>query len=596
MTWIKRKFSRKLGIALFLAVGTTLALADFFILKNIKTYLIGELKDNLVSQAKQISAVLDPGTFTKRDPRWQELIRKMDQSSGTRVTIVRKDGVVLYDSEVDWKALETLENHADRPEVTDALRFGEGSSIRYSHTLRSDLQYAAIPYPLMQDAEGTIRLAIPLNRLNNEMKGFANILFAATFTALLIGIGLIWIILRWSAHPLEEMTRAAESIANGRMDLKVRERSEDEIGQLAKAFNAMTRKLSSTFDQLKNDKNEIEAVLSSMVEHVIAVDASGKVIFINPAAEKLFGIRGDNVRGRPFMEAVRQAAVSEILKSVMGDDTERFEEIRLILPEERFFEARAVPMQGVRSERRYLLVLHDVTRIRKLEQVRREFVSNVSHELKTPLTSIQGYAETLLAGALADSKHNRDFVDTIFKEADRLNRLVNDLLDLASIESGRKKPQITEFELAAVVNEVHGMARSRTEKTGVRIENRVPPAFLIQADKDQMKQLLLNLIDNAVKFNLPNGSVAVESSESPEAVTFSIKDTGIGIPEKDLPRIFERFYRIDKSHSREIEGTGLGLAIVKHIVEAHGGSIRAESVPGSGSNFTITLPKNHSSI
>ncbi len=394
------------------------------------------------------------------------------------------------------------------------------------------------------------------------------------------------------SRPIMEIRSATNDISGGRMDARAPVHSENQIGQLAAAFNQMMRRLEPEFKKAMADRDELSAILSSMVEQVIAVDLQGKVLFVNPAAEKLFIVINRNVIGRPFVEVIRQASISEVLNAVLNDRAEKSGELRLFLNEEKFFEMKAFPLKSGEDYRGALLVLHDLTQIQKLEQVRKDFIANVSHELRTPLTSIQGFSETLLDGGLEDQKNNLSFVESIHSESKRLSNLVNDLLDLSSIESGKTKPKLSVFSLCKVSLDVEAELLVAAKKLGVTVRNRISPELFIQADAGQMKQVFLNLLDNAIKFNKKGGEIFLDAMENSALVEVNVQDTGSGIPAKDLPRVFERFYRVDKARSRDLGGTGLGLAIVKHIVEANGGSIRVESVEGEGSSFIITFPKS----
>lgn len=397
------------------------------------------------------------------------------------------------------------------------------------------------------------------------MSEFARIILSASVLSLGFGILFIIIISRRVSRRLRTMTDAAMS--------------------------DMTKKLAKSMDDLRSEKEEISGILRSMVEQVIAADISGIILYLNPAAEKIFGVKSEQAVGKSFLEVVRHAAISSMFTEVLGSRKEIFKEVRLFLPEEKIFEAKTFPIRGEGKDRGVLLVLHDISKIKQLEDVRKDFVANVSHELRTPLTSIQGYAETLLSGALSDDKNSRDFVQTIHDQAERLSSLVNDLLDLSAIESGKKPPKPVPFPLHDLVNEVAGSLSPFAKKHQVRFENNVPAALHpLMADRDQIKQVLINLVDNAIKFSHKEGTVTVEASGSDHDFMFSVKDTGVGIPASDIPRLFERFYRVDKGRSRELGGTGLGLAIVKHIVDAHGGAVRVESAPNEGSKFIVSLP------
>jgi two-component system phosphate regulon sensor histidine kinase PhoR len=585
MTGFGRKFSLKLVLTFCAVVGLTLAFADFLILRGLHERLIENLRQQLLTQTRQLCLVIPPEAFQKPVPRWEDLTGEIIRTTGVRATLISAQGVVTADSDVAENELPQVQNHLNRPEIQQAIRSGSGSDIRHSQTVGEDFLYAAVPA-----SGGFVRLAMPLAGIRQTLSQYTAAVVGSTLGAVGLGVAMILLLSRWVTRPLTDMTQAAKSIAEGELGRRVSVDSRDEIGDLAKAFNLMVGRLESALGEAQDEKEHLSAILSSMMEQVLAVDGSGKVVLLNPSAERLFGVQRAEAVGKPFLEVIRQAAISDLCRQVLADGRERSEELRLFLPDERFFELRALPIQLSGQERGALVVLHDVTRIMRLENLRKEFVANVSHELRTPLTSIQGFAETLLSGALSDSKNNREFVETIDQQAGRLTRLVDDLLDLSAIESGRKKPQAADIPLAALAKEVAAQLQPQAQKRSVAIVLEIPESFSVKADRDQLRQVLINLFDNAIKFNRPQGSVTVSARQEGSSATISVRDTGMGIPEADLPRIFERFYRVDKARSRELGGTGLGLAIVKHIVEAHGGSVRAESAPQQGTVFHIVLP------
>ena len=415
---------------------------------------------------------------------------------------------------------------------------------------------------------------------------------AIVFSILAASAALVFIAKRVQTAQVRHLMKVLNDILAGNLNQRLRLDEDGDMGRLAQAFNRMVEKLEADFTALSMEKEDFSRILRSMVEEVIAVDSAGKILYLNPAAEKMFAVQSDRSIGKSFLEVIRQAAINAMLAEALDRRREVFKEVRLFLPEERVFEAKALPIRTEEKDRGVLLVLHDISQVKQLEEIRKDFVANVSHELRTPLTSIQGYAETLLDGALSDDQNNREFVQTIHDQAERLSRLVNDLLDLSAIESGRKPPKFSNFALKELIREVEGSLTPLARKRQVRIENRTPDDLPpLAADRDQIKQVLINLIDNAIKFNRKDGAVTVDASASASEFTIAVRDTGAGIPESDLPRVFERFYRVDKGRSRQMGGTGLGLAIVKHIIESHGGTVRAESAVDQGSVFIVQIPR-----
>ena len=336
---------------------------------------------------------------------------------------------------------------------------------------------------------------------------------------------------------------------------------------------------------------ELAAVFNSMIEGVILVDKTGRIVSINPPIEKIFGVSGKEVEGKIFLEAIRNNDAYEVINSVLTKAMPLSVELSLVLPVRGIFEVNAVPIFDDNAASGCLAVIHDITEIRRLEIVRSDFVANVSHELKTPLTSIKGFVETLLEGALEDKENNRQFLEIIQDHAQRLDNLVNDLLSLSHLESKEIALKKESFNLRQLVDGVILGFASQLKKKNIVIKNDLPADIFITADRNRIEQVATNLIDNAIKFNKEKGSIRIFADESGGKVKITVEDFGIGIPDKDIPRIFERFYRVDKARSRRLGGTGLGLSIVKHIIELHGGNSGVESIEGLGSKFWFILPK-----
>ncbi|MDE2512303.1 MAG: PAS domain-containing protein [Elusimicrobia bacterium] len=361
-------------------------------------------------------------------------------------------------------------------------------------------------------------------------------------------------------------------------------------GGLGTGVNVLAERIGAAVAELSRDKSQLVAVLDQMTEAVVAVDASGVVLFVNPALSRLLSVDAAAARGRSYLESLRHKGVSEMIAGVLRERRVLAQEIRLFAREELVFDAHAAPLlQGERLAGA-LVVLHDISRLRRLEQVRRDFVANVGHELRTPLSSIKGFAETLREGALHDPVHAAEFLRTIEEHADRMSKLVDDLLDLSAIESGHRLPRFEAVDLASLCADVARQLHPRAEQAGVGLAVLPWDALpRVRADRDQLRQILVNLMDNAIKYNERQGLVEVSAEPWKDGVRVSVRDTGLGIPDADLPRVFERFYRVDKARSRDAGGTGLGLSIVKHLVEAHGGEISVESRQPGGSCFRFTL-------
>lgn len=433
--------------------------------------------------------------------------------------------------------------------------------------------------------------------------------------ALSVALALSLFITRWVTRPIVEMKRIARQMAEGDFTRKAPVESRDEIGELGLALNTMAERLREKIEDLEQERAKVTAILESMVEGVIAVDPQGRILLANGSARALFPLRHGRIEGRPFLEVIRNKELFDLIqecRACRGGELCR-KELTLVTPVERTLQVHAVPFHLRGEALGVLLVLHDITELRRLERVRTEFVANVSHELRTPLTSITGYLETLLGGALEESENARRFLEIVFKHAKRLSRLLDDLLELSNLELGKTKLKLQPTELHEVVEGVLAIYKFQAEAKGLTLASEIPTGFPpVLADRDRLSQILINLVDNAVKFTPEGGSITVSARRVPSSefrvpssepgtwnlepgtmdfVEISVADTGIGIPSWHLPRITERFYRVNKARSRELGGTGLGLAIVKHLVQAHGGGLRIESELGKGTRVCFTLPK-----
>ena len=367
--------------------------------------------------------------------------------------------------------------------------------------------------------------------------------------------------------------------------------SRDELEKLASTLNKMAKKLEDKINEIEIKNQHLLAIFESMVEGILVVDKTSRIISVNTTVEKIFNISKKDLEGKIFLEAIRNNGLSDIISKVLKTGEFTWCELSLMWPVQKIFQINASPVfeKGIVSG--CLLVIHDMTEIRRLETMRRDFVANVSHELKTPLTSIKGFLETLLEGALDDKENNRRFLIIMQNHTERLNKLVDDLLSLSHLESKEILLKKDIFNLRQQVEKVITNYGAQLKKRNIEIRNELPVNLLVNADKDKLEGVFTNLIDNAIKFNKEKGIIRIYSQDEERRIKIVIEDSGIGIPEKDIPRIFERFYRVDKARSRELGGTGLGLSIVKHIVELHGGNVGVESVEGLGSKVWFTLPE-----
>lgn len=395
-----------------------------------------------------------------------------------------------------------------------------------------------------------------------------------------------------SRRHIKKMTAVLEEIAKGNLQQRINIYSKGALGQLAQAIDRALSGLTAKINALNKEAIKGKAIVTSMVEGVITIDRDTRILSLNPTAEKIFTIRKQDAEGRLFLEVIRNNDISEIISRVLKSGEPLSSELNLILPVQKVFRINASAIFEDNIVTGCVLVIHDITQTRRLEKIRSDFVANVSHELKTPLTSIKGFVETLLEGAIDDKENNREFLRVIQEHAHRLENLIDDLLDLASLEERGIVLNIQEVNVRGLADKVLAGFEAQLKKKGIEAGNELPGNLILKMDKDKIEQVFTNLIDNAVKFNRQKGSIKIYAEEIADSkIKVAVKDTGFGIPAKDIPRVFERFYRVDKARSRGLGGTGLGLSIVKHIIELHKGSVGVESAEGLGSEFSFTLFK-----
>jgi two-component system phosphate regulon sensor histidine kinase PhoR len=436
-----------------------------------------------------------------------------------------------------------------------------------------------------------LRVALPLVEVHRRLMEFQKDLLKAGAAALAVALGVALISVRRISQPLRELVALTGRIGSGQRTEPSSLDSRDEFGRLARAFGEMADRIEEKVGELSRERTQLTAILSALIEGVIALDDQGRMLFLNPAAEQLFGVSSSEVKGRTFLEGLRQSPLNDVLSQALQQKRPITREINVHSPVERILSAHAMPVNYGDSQTGVLAALHDITELRKLENVRREFVANVSHELKTPLTSIKGYVETLLEGAIDDPKHNRAFLQTIHEHSNNLGRLIDDVLNLSTIEAERVtyrfEPVAVNEVIERIVKALEPMAKMKKVSISAEWPQGLPK---VRADREKLAQIVMNLIDNAIKFNKAGGKVRLTAEPHGKELRLRIEDTGRGIAPEDLPRVFERFYRGNKDRSHEIPGTGLGLAIVKHLTEAHQGTVTAQSVLGQGSTFQVTLP------
>jgi len=510
--------------------------------------------------------------------------------SGTRITVILPSGKVIGDTDEE---IGRMDNHADRPEIREAMAGRIGRAMRYSHTLRTNWFYVAKPVYETDKIVGVVRASTSLasvdHALQHVLLRFGLASAGVAIVAALVGFG----IARRITGPVKQMVVGTQRFAQGDFDKRLPLPESAELAELATAMNSMAGQLRERIQTVNRQRSELDAVLSSMVEGVLAVDSQERVISLNRAAAGLFGMDPESARGRDMREVVRNPRLQECVTQMLSRFEPFEDEITLTSPAERLLRVSATGLRDEQGrEMGALLVFNDVTELRRLERARSDFIANVSHEIRTPVTSIKGYAETLLTEAEKDHETSQRFLEIIAHHADRLAALVEDILSLAGLERSEAAKDIA-FErilLRTVIDDAVQVCAPKAAAKGVRLLVTCDPGLEVRANAAMLEQALINLVDNAIKYSEPDGEIRVEAASAPEGVLLSVRDFGVGIAPEHLPRIFERFYRVDRSRSRKLGGTGLGLAIVKHIVALHGGRVTVESALGKGSCFTIHLP------
>lgn len=505
-----------------------------------------------------------------------------------RITFIDYNGKVIGESNADF---HNMENHLGRKEIKEAINGGIGLDIRFSKTLKMDFIYVAMP---VKAAETVIRVSVPLTQLNK----INQTIWIYSGVGILAGLILtILLAAKFSSSltlPINELNMVSREISRGNYSKRASIKSSDELGQLAATFNEMAEELEKSVADLKDKNIKFDSIMNSMTNGFIAVDKKQRIILINETVCRFLEIEYDEkIAGKNLIDVIRNHKINKLLLQTVESNESSVHEISISLQEAKIFRIYANPIKSrgpVDGNSGGILSIMDITNIKKLEQIRTDFVSNVTHELKTPLTSIRGFVETLRSGAIDDSEVSVKFLEIIDIEAERLYMLINDILQLSEIETKQKDSNIATHDLESIISEVFSILHGAAGKKSIELTCKVEGSISITANRDRIKQMLINLIDNAIKYNIENGSVLVTAWKAEGRAVISVKDTGIGIARQHLARIFERFYRVDKGRSRSMGGTGLGLSIVKHIVNLYNGDIKVESESGRGSEFIIQLP------
>ncbi|WP_243374723.1 ATP-binding protein [Geotalea sp. SG265] len=588
---MKTSFRLKLMLSYLCLVLFMGAIIYAYLNHALERYMLAEISNNLISETRLAALMADrAGDNLLRDA--PAIAATVGKEIKARLTIIASDGRVIGDSEVPPGQLKDLENHLHRPEVQRSIKEGMGTAIRYSSTLQMPMLYVARPLVLKNGEMAIIRLALPLARLQEARSHMHLMLGIALVLALLAALFFSYIMSNITSRSLRTISGIAARIGKGEYGLRVPRESRDEVGDLAAVMNDMSERIETQLTSIVAERNRLDTILRGMGEGLMVTDAQGIVTLVNPAFRRMFSIRED-VEGKPLLEVSRQPALHAAYRKTMADGIERQEEMSMSGEKDCYILTHWVPLLDGDRLTGVVAVFHDITDLKKLAATRRDFVANVSHELRTPVSVIQGYAETLLGGALeSDPDRARRFIQVIHNHGERLSSLIADLLALSELESGKVLLDPRPLSLKSAVKQAVTLLSQKAADKGIGLDaETIGDRHMVLADKGKLDQVLVNLLDNAIKYTPDNGTVTVTAEDDGEMLKISVTDTGLGIPAKDLPRIFERFYRVDEARSRDKGGTGLGLSIVKHIVQSHGGTIWVTSTPGKGSTFSFTLRK-----
>ncbi len=575
-----RSIQWRITVSFVLVVIVSMGILGVYLVNSTRSSQLDNLSSQLENEAlitaeASLSSFLSPDELGSLDI----LAKKLGEQTDTRITIIALDGTVLGDSEEDPA---TMENHAERPEVMDALATGVGESTRYSTTLEQEMMYVAVPISYQDEILGIARVSLPLT----AVESLVNRVTVSTIIAMAVATALVilsaWVIARITTRPIREITGASKRISSGELGQKITIAAKDEVGELAHAFNEMSARLKELVATISGDRARLTTILDNMADGVIMTDAEGNISLANQAVAKLFNIK--EAENKPLIEAVRDHEVDEVLKLCLKTAQTQATQYESGTSK-RYLRAIAIPIahSGV------LLLFQDLTELRDLQTTRRELIGNISHEFRTPLAGIKAMVETLSGGAVDDKKAARDFLTRIDSEVDRLTQLVTELTELSRIETGTAELKLEPVNLNQLADVVIAQLSPQAERQKLAISQELaadlPP---VPADKDRVRQVIANLVHNAIKFTRPGGKIKIITRNLEGSVVVDIADTGIGIPKEDLPHVFERFYKGDKA--RAGEGAGMGLAIAKHVVEAHGGKIWVASEEGKGATFSFSLP------
>jgi two-component system phosphate regulon sensor histidine kinase PhoR len=580
-----RSIRWRIAVPYALAFTVIILGLGFYLARFFRQAELGDLERELAAESRLLADILanrmdSPAGTIDLDTQaveWSQIL-------GARVTIVSPDGTVLGESHEDRA---TMDNHLQRPEIQESLSSGVGRSIRFSSTVGFDLMYVAVPVHSEDVLLGFVRVAIPLEQIEARMDHLQRTLLITTLVAALLVVALAMLISSYTTRPLRSLTRSVQSMSIDDLIDSPSTTTKDEVGQLASAFISLGAQLQNQIGALEAERTKLVSVLDQMTDGVLIIDAQGQVQLVNPAAQRIFGVSERSALGNSIAEVIRHHQLVELWK--LCQETGQSQVTSVDLTSRRMLlQSTAIPLSQALPGS-VLMVFQDLTQVRRLENIRRDFVSNISHELRTPLASLKALTETLQESALDDPPAARRFLSRMETEVDSLSLMVQELLELSRIESGKVPLQLEPVGPTGLLTAAVGRLGLQAERAGLQISiQSMEDLPSVLADPRRIEQVVTNLLHNAIKFTPPGGRIELAAEQAGDMIQFSVRDTGAGISTESLPRIFERFYKADQS--RTGGGTGLGLAITRHLVEAHGGRVWAESVEGQGATFYFTLP------
>jgi len=588
---VQRKFFWKLALTFLALLLSVLLAVDFLAERALRTSYQNDGYQQLKALARLMR--LHPLPLTGATPQTPEEIAALNTwvaanaTSGVRITIISPEGRVLADSESETA---TMESHAERPEVREALQNGEGRATRQSVSVRNQLLYYAVREYLPGNIPVVLRLALPMEDFREPLWRFRRSLWMWSLLIFLLSGAVALLMSRSYTERIERLREFSRRVAEGDFRPLSPDGKGDTLEALGASLNQTAARLDRTIRTLTEERNLSAAILGSMVEGVAVVNGAERLAFANPGFAAILGLDVPPVAGSALLEVVRQTELIEAVRRVLAGEPRVEAEIATGTLRQHFFAATVASVRAGETSGA-VIVLHDITELRKLERIRRDFVANVSHEFRTPLTAIQGFAETLIGGAIDDPQNRGRFLGIILEHSRRLARLTEDLLKLSQMDAERLELEIRPVSVAQLIESCYETSQRRALEKDLGLSLNVPSQLPdVAADSRRIQEVLQNLLDNAIQYTLPGGKIVLSAELHNDEVVFTVSDTGIGIPRADQPRIFERFYRVDVARSREAGGTGLGLSIAKHLVEAHGGHIWVDSEVGTGSQFHFSIP------